>query len=332
MRRTWTLRTILRLCVCSLLAIPLFSSPGLADGPEGYPPSNQWPHLVVDIYGPPDLAAPKDTLIFLAVSWVDGQFVCNDGGGTVLYPIHTDTALQLGASFRSLGILPGTYKAGVFPAKIDPPGGWIKPMVGVRDVPVPLPAAVSSPGWHRVGWLTVYDVAHPPGTTADFPLLPDIVGNAWQFGINVTDVTKPTFVDPLVAIGYDYFVDAGPNFSSVLLPSVGDNLYDLSLWDGTAGSWMDSATDLTGGSRYDFASGGVDRFRILDIETSAGLDPQNDMAFVTGLWFTDTGVVTMRQVPISFDTETIPAPGAVVLGVLGTAGIAWLRRRGTLWS
>jgi hypothetical protein len=329
MRRMW--RTILRLLAYSLLAIPLFSSPGLADAPDGYPPADQWPHLRVRIYGPPDLTDP-DHVIFLPVSWIDGQWSYRGElfAGSVDYIVHTDTDLQLGTSIRSTGILPGLYSSWVVPRTIDPPGGVISLGALIREAPKPLPPSVSSPGLHWVGTLTIYDLTHPPGASADFPLLPDIVGNAWQFGINVTDITKPTFIDPLVAIGYDYFVDAGPNFSSVLLPSAGDNLYDLWLWDNGTSAWLDSGTDLGAGSQYDFTPGGVDRFRILGIEPSAGLDPQDDTAFVTGLWFTNTGAVTMRQVPISFDTPAIPAPGAVVLGALGTAGIAWLRRRRTL--
>jgi hypothetical protein len=44
----------------------------------------------------------------------------------------------------------------------------------------------------------------------------------------------------LVAIGYDYFLESGPNFTSVLLSRVGDNQFDLYIWNGT--EWMfDSA-------------------------------------------------------------------------------------------
>jgi hypothetical protein len=72
---------------------------------------------------------------------------------------------------------------------------------------------------------------------------------------------------------------------------------------------------------------GVDRFRILGIEASAGLDPADVTAFATGLWFTGTGPVTLRQVPISFDMEVIPAPGALVLSGIGIAALRFMRRR-----
>ena len=42
-----------------------------------------------------------------------------------------------------------------------------------------------------------------------------------------------TFIDPAVAIGYDYAIGAGdPDFASVLLPSVGDNHYTLHYFSG----------------------------------------------------------------------------------------------------
>ena len=159
-----------------------------------------------------------------------------------------------------------------------------------------------------------------------YALLPESTECGWGFDFSVTDLSDPVYIDPAVAIGYDYFVDSGPSFSAVVLPSVGDNLYDLWLWDGLTNSWMDSSVDITGGLKYDFATGAVDRFRILGIEASAGLDPTDVTAFVTGLWFTGTGPVTMRQVPVSFDTS-VPAPSALVLVSIGLAGLHAVRRR-----
>jgi len=94
---------------------------------------------------------------------------------------------------------------------------------------------------------------------------------------------------------------------------------------------VDKMTDISlvihGGLKHDFALGGVDRFRILGIEPWVGLDPTDVRAFVTGLWFTDTGLVTMRQVPIASNTEAIPAPGAFALLSIGLAGLGFARRK-----
>ncbi|MBP7050492.1 MAG: hypothetical protein KBE65_05715 [Phycisphaerae bacterium] len=121
-------------------------------------------------------------------------------------------------------------------------------------------------------------------------------------------------------------MDSGANFASVLLPSEGDNLYNLWLWDTILADWYDSGNLLTGDSQYFSGGEGVDRFRILGIEVSAGLDPHDTTAFVTGLWFTDEDVVSMRQVPISVDTGVVPLPGAVLLGILGLGAAGWKLR------
>jgi hypothetical protein len=244
--------------------------------------------------------------------------------GSKQFYVSSGLSAELWADYYSSGVITGRAMSMLTPNSLPP--GERQPVLGTLQLtnvqPAPLP-----PGEYNAGLWTLWDRAHPRGTAANFPLLPNaIVNGGWRFGFGVSDTSQPVFVDPLVAIGYDYFVDSGPNFASVLLPSVGDNLYDLWLWDNTASSWMDSGANLTGGSRYDFASGGISKFRILGIEPSAGLDPQDDMAFVTGLWFTSTGSVTMRQVPISFDTA-IPAPGALALVPIGLAGLSFARRK-----
>ena len=238
------------------------------------------------------------------------------------YHVACASDMVVRARARSTGVVPGKFKAVVTPGFVFAPGGTIWVSTRLYDFqPNPLP-----PGEYHVGTLTLYDPINPPGATADFPLLPDILPDGWQFTFEVSDASNPTYIDPLVAIGYDYFVDEGPDFSSVVLPSFGDNLYDLWLWDDSSSLWVDSGADITGGSRYDFAPGGVSEFRILGIEPSAGLDPQDDLAFVTGLWFTDTGWVTMRQVPIAANVP-IPAPGALVLAWIGLAGFRIVRRK-----
>ena len=84
-----------------------------------------------------------------------------------------------------------------------------------------------------------------------------------------------------VAIGYDYAIAPGdPNFAAFILPEgIGDNLYDLYLFNGTEYYFK---AHVTGGiPGYIFDPGGVDRFRILGIEASAGIDPNDPAAFGT---------------------------------------------------
>jgi hypothetical protein len=146
-------------------------------------------------------------------------------------------------------------------------------------------------------------------------------GPVYQFSIDVK-ANQRTFIDPIVAVGYDYQVGAGnPLFASVTLPTgIGDNLYQLFVWNGV--EWVFS-TDLTGGTEYSFGSAGLDRFRILGIELSANLDPNNSLAFITGLTFLSDGEFTGTMTPITAET---PIPATLALFGSAVFGGGWLLR------
>ena len=146
-----------------------------------------------------------------------------------------------------------------------------------------------------------------------------VIGN---LGVgNVPD--QPIYIDPVLAVGYDYRVQSGPNFASVILPNVGDGKFALWLWDSVLGQYVFDET-LMHDTQFFFGDGGVDRFRILGIETSAGLDPNDPQAFVTGLTFTGTGTVAMTMTPLA---ENVPAPATLALLALGLTGLGFSRRR-----
>lgn len=160
--------------------------------------------------------------------------------------------------------------------------------------------------------------------------LPTLVTGDPAYHFNISEIApgQTIFIDPLVAIGYDYQIgSADPNFLSVVLPTgIGDDMFDLWLWNGT--SWYDPGIDLESAVPYSFGPDGVDRFRILGIELSAGLDPFDVTAFVTGLTFnvqagqfaTFTGTMT----PI---TAAVPEPASLALVAIGFALLVFARRR-----
>ena len=158
--------------------------------------------------------------------------------------------------------------------------------------------------------------------------LPTIVNGVYNFSVTDVGPTSVTFIDPLLAIGYDYAIGAGdPNFASVLLPTgIGDNLFDLFLWNGT--SFFDSGINLVGGVQFFFAALGVDRFEIRGIEASAGLDPANPTAFITGLTFVSSGNFTGTMTPLTVDVPTNASePSTLVLIAIALLGFVALGRR-----
>lgn len=158
-----------------------------------------------------------------------------------------------------------------------------------------------------------------PGAPAVF--LPSVgPDGVFRFDIGVVKGER-IFIDPEVAIGYDYQIGVGdPLFKSVSLPAIGDGLFDLYLFNGTEYSF---ASVLAAGTEYIFSGLGVDRFRVLGVEPSAGLDPTDTTAFVTALTFAGDGRFTGTQTPLTQDVLAVPEPetyallfaGLVLIGI-----------------
>lgn len=157
--------------------------------------------------------------------------------------------------------------------------------------------------------------------------LPTVADGIFNFAVTDVGPSSVTYIDPFVAVGYDYAIGAGdPNFASVLLPTgIGDNLFDLLLWNGSA--FVDSGIDLIGGTQFFFGGLGVDRFAIRGIEISAGLDPNDVAAFITGLTFVRNGSFTGTMTPITVEVSAVPEPGTVALVLCAVLGLTTGRRR-----
>ncbi len=144
----------------------------------------------------------------------------------------------------------------------------------------------------------------------------------YEFSITNVGPSSVTFIDPLLAIGYDYAIGVGdPNFASVILPNIGDGVFEL--------SFLTQTITLDDGVQFFFPTGGVNAFSVRGIETSAALDPADATAFITGLTFVSTGNFTGTMTPITqfVPSATVPEPGTLLLIGVGFAALAYRRRR-----
>lgn len=143
------------------------------------------------------------------------------------------------------------------------------------------------------------------------------VGPTYQFHVGGLVPGGQIFVDPFVAIGYDYAIGVGdPNFASVLLPAVQSDPFLLSFLGEPGGQPL----QLLPGVQFFFPQGGVDHFSVRGIHASAGLDPGDVTAFITGLTFSGSGEFTGTMIPV-IAFAAVPEPSTLTLLISGSLSL-----------
>lgn len=162
------------------------------------------------------------------------------------------------------------------------------------------------------------------GVVPDDIALPTVnAAGVYNFHVAAVGPNSVTFIDPFVAVGYDYATGAGdPNFGSVRLPNVGDGQFTLSFTDANGAQTV----SLAHGAQYFFGGAGVAAFRVAGIETSAMLNPADATAFITGLTFAAAGAFTGTMTPITAFVAEVPEPATALLWALGLGGLLPLLR------
>lgn len=145
----------------------------------------------------------------------------------------------------------------------------------------------------------------------------------YSFNIDVSH-GQSVNLDPAAALGYIFSIGVGnPNFATVTLPELGlGHPYELYIWNGSSFVF---AQLLAANTLFDFGPGGVSQFKVLGIDASLGLDPNNSTAFVTQVTFTGDGKFTGTMTAIT----AVPEPSTWAMMILGFCGLAFLAYRRT---
>ena len=221
-------------------------------------------------------------------------FLREPGGSITLFQIGSAPTRARG--INDVGLITGFVTvAGVNQGFVGSSGGFQTLMVPGSDATFPeaINNAGQVAGLYFTGGMTVTHgfiatpASMPTGTTS---------GGAYTFSVAVIP-NFPIFIDPPVAVGYDYDTGKGdPNFASVRLPiGIGDGVYRVKVGG--------RKFTLAGGDLLDFRANGfpdgVNAFRVGCIEVAAGLDPANAEAFPTELTFVAAGTFTGTMKPLT---------------------------------
>jgi hypothetical protein len=237
------------------------------------------------------------------ISWTVPNIASNANRVRVgVYDDATNKRLFLGTG------MPLTTTSFIVPTDLLSPGGSYAIRVLLEDVDQEILLSRAQTFVNFTPITTTQPVILP-STTIDSNLN-DNFGAPFLFTCNVK-AGETVLIDPFVAIGYDYAIGKNdPKFATVTLPFLGDNQYELWLFNGTDFVFTNY---LTAGTTYYFGEKGVALFRILGIEDSLAIDPANATAFITGLTFISDGRFTGSMTPII--NRPVPEPTQITIDI-----------------
>jgi hypothetical protein len=219
-------------------------------------------------------------------------FLREPGGSIVLFRIGANPTRARG--INDSGLITGFMTVGTaLQGFVGNSSGFQTLLVPGADETIPegINNAGQVAGLYRSGGVThgfiATPAAMPTGTTS---------AGAYTFSVAVIP-NFPIFIDPPVAVGYDYATGKGdPNFATVRLPiGIGDSFYRVKVGG--------RKFTLAGGDLLDFRAngfpGGVSAFRVGCIEVAAGLDPSDAEAFPTEVTFVAGGMFTGTMKPLA---------------------------------
>lgn len=203
----------------------------------------------------------------------------------------------------------------------------------VLDTRTPSFNDTNFPSWGEFGPTGVFnelpggEAGEGPGGSPLNPLLP-VSSTDGSFVFAPVDIAEGgpglgdfLYIDPVVAIGYEYTLAGGLSFKEILLPTLGDaNGYGIELL--INGAWTLVGTVADGGT-FSFLDG-VTAFRVVDIDAALELNPDNSVAFVTGVKVDQAGIAEFTMTPI---TAAVPEPASWAMLLGGLAIMAGLQRR-----